>query len=553
MVTRRISFSDRFSYLNIWAIILLLVAIVFLGPIFAVFFAAAGDSGGLWKHLFETVLPRYVWNTLSLMFGVSVVSFFFGVTSAWTVVRYDFKGRFLFQWLLLLPAAVPAYLIAYTYTDFLEYAGPVQKILREIFGWQMVHDYWFPEIRSMGGAMLVMGSVLYPYVYVMARTAFLQTPKSIFEVGLLARRSLFWCIGLPLARPAIAAGLALVLMETISDFGTVEYFAIETLTLGIFNVWLGMNSLTAAAQIASFSFLFIILLLVIELMARSFKRYNDTSKGSISLPPEIASSKRTIACWLICGAPVLIGFVVPICVLSSFVVRGYSLELTEEVVQAATNSIVLSLCVSALVMLVAVYFGLVSVYKGGVRLRQITTLASIGYAFPGTILAIGVVTAGGLMDNLISSALLNTFGATYEGWLTSGIGLVVVACVIRFQAVGYGAVTTGLKRLPANMMNANLLLGKSFGHGMQHVIIPLIRLSVVAGGLLVFVDVMKELPMTLLLRPFNFETLPTYVYQFAKDELLEEAALPALFIIATGLIPVFLMNVVINNFSRKQL
>ena len=213
--------------------------------------------------------------------------------------------------------------------------------------------------------MLVMGSVLYPYVYVMARTAFLQTPKSIFEVGLLARRSLFWCIGLPLARPAIAAGLALVLMETISDFGTVEYFAIETLTLGIFNVWLGMNSLTAAAQIASFSFLFIILLLVIELMARSFKRYNDTSKGSISLPPEIASSKRTIACWLICGAPVLIGFVVPVCVLSSFVVRGYSLELTEEVVQAATNSIVLSLCVSALVMLVAVYFGLVSVYKGG--------------------------------------------------------------------------------------------------------------------------------------------------------------------------------------------
>ena len=228
---------------NPWVFAAVVIAAILLGPILAVFGAAAGDSGGLWRHLFETVLPRYVANTLILMVGVGAVCLVFGVSAAWTVVRYDFVGRQWFQWMLLLPAAVPAYLIAYTYTDFLEYAGPVQKMLREQFGWQSARDYWFPEIRSMGGAMLVMGAVLYPYVYVMARTAFLLTPASLYEVGMLANRSLFWKIGLPLARPAIAAGLALALMETISDFGTVEYFAIETLTLGIFNVWLGNEQL----------------------------------------------------------------------------------------------------------------------------------------------------------------------------------------------------------------------------------------------------------------------------------------------------------------------
>ena len=537
---------------NPWILAASAVAAIFLMPILAVFVAAAGDSGGLWGHLFETVLPRYVVNTLILMVGVGAVCLVFGISAAWTVVRYEFFGRQWFQWMLLLPAAVPAYLIAYTYTDFLEYAGPVQKMLREYFGWQSARDYWFPEIRSMGGAMLVMGSVLYPYVYVMARTAFLLTPASLYEVGMLANRSLFWKIGLPLARPAIAAGLALALMETISDFGTVEYFAIETLTLGIFNVWLGMNSLTAAAQIAAFAFLFVIALLTFELAARARRRFVDTTRRAVPLRAERAQGLQAMRCWIICGVPILIGFVGPVAVLGSFVLKGYSLAFDDAWANAAANSVLLACVVALLVMATAAFLGLVGMFQGSVILRRTTAVASVGYAFPGTILAIGVVTAGGAVDDGIGLLADGLLGITYQGWLTSGVTLIVLACVIRFQAVGYGAVMSGLERLPPNMMNANLLLGHGVGYGMRRVILPLIRLSFVAGGLLVFVDVMKELPMTLLLRPFNFETLPTYVYQFAKDELLEEAALPALIIVAVGILPVVMMNAVLSKFARRH-
>ena len=537
---------------NPWILAAFAVAAIFLMPILAVFVAAAGDSGGLWGHLFETVLPRYVVNTLILMVGVGAVCLVFGISAAWAVVRYEFFGRQWFQWMLLLPAAVPAYLIAYTYTDFLEYAGPVQKMLREYFGWQSARDYWFPEIRSMVGAMLVMGSVLYPYVYVMARTAFLLTPASLYEVGMLANRSLFWKIGLPLARPAIAAGLALALMETISDFGTVEYFAIETLTLGIFNVWLGMNSLTAAAQIAAFAFLFVIALLTFELAARARRRFVDTTRRAVPLRAERAQGLQAMRCWIICGVPILIGFVGPVAVLGSFVLKGYSLAFDDAWANAAANSVLLACVVALLVMATAAFLGLVGMFQGSVILRRTTAVASVGYAFPGTILAIGVVTAGGAVDDGIGLLADGLLGITYQGWLTSGVTLIVLACVIRFQAVGYGAVMSGLERLPPNMMNANLLLGHGVGYGMRRVILPLIRLSFVAGGLLVFVDVMKELPMTLLLRPFNFETLPTYVYQFAKDELLEEAALPALIIVAVGILPVVMMNAVLSKFARRQ-
>ena len=537
---------------NPWILAAFAVAAIFLMPILAVFVAAAGDSGGLWGHLFETVLPRYVVNTLILMVGVGAVCLVFGISAAWAVVRYEFFGRQWFQWMLLLPAAVPAYLIAYTYTDFLEYAGPVQKMLREYFGWQSARDYWFPEIRSMGGAMLVMGAVLYPYVYVMARTAFLLTPASLYEVGMLANRSLFWKIGLPLARPAIAAGLALALMETISDFGTVEYFAIETLTLGIFNVWLGMNSLTAAAQIAAFAFLFVIALLTFELAARARRRFVDTTRRAVPLRAERAQGLQAMRCWIICGVPILIGFVGPVAVLGSFVLKGYSLAFDDAWANAAANSVLLACVVALLVMATAAFLGLVGMFQGSVILRRTTAVASVGYAFPGTILAIGVVTAGGAVDDGIGLLADGLLGITYQGWLTSGVTLIVLACVIRFQAVGYGAVMSGLERLTPNMMNANLLLGHGVGYGMRRVILPLIRLSFVAGGLLVFVDVMKELPMTLLLRPFNFETLPTYVYQFAKDELLEEAALPALIIVAVGILPVVMMNAVLSKFARRQ-
>ena len=539
------------NWLSPWSIGAVILAIVLLGPIASVFITATGDSLGLWDHLSQTVLPRYVVNTLVLMVGVALVTLLFGLSAAWTVVRYDFPGQRIFEWVLLLPAAVPAYIIAYVYTDFLEFAGPVQGLLRGLFGWTSARNYWFPEIRSMGGAMLVIGSVLYPYVYVMARTAFLLTPAPLFEVGLLSRRNLFWRVGLPLARPAVVAGLALVLMETISDFGTVEYFAIETLTLGIFNVWLGMNSLTAASQIASVAFLFIIALLIFETIARARRRFNDSTRRATPFPSRAATGWRAAVCWLVCLIPIVIGFLLPLIILTGFVVRGYSLAIDEAVLAAALNSILLAASVAFCVMVAATFLGVVATYQGGATLRRLTAVASIGYAFPGTILAIGVVTAAGALDEGIGRLLGSLFGMSYQGIFAGGIGLVILACVIRFQAIGYGAVTTGLGRLPPHMMDVSRTLGHGFGASLWRVVLPLVRSSLVAGGLLVFVDVMKELPMTLLLRPFNFETLATYVYQFAKDELLEEAALPALTIILVGVVPVMIMNSVLNRYLNR--
>ena len=441
----------------------------------------------------------------------------------------------------------PGYLIAYTYTDFLEYAGPVQVLLRDLMGWQSARDYWFPEIRSMSGAALVLGAVLYPYVYVMARTAFLLTPASLFEVSQMMGRGHFWRVGLPLARPAIVAGLALVLMETVSDFGTVEYFAIETLTLGIFNVWLGMNNLTAAAQIATFSFLFIIILLAVEVLARARRRFVDTTRRSVSLASQPVKGWRSGGCAVLCLFPVLIGFIVPVAVLLNFVLNGYSVAVDAKVFDAALNSLTIGLVVAVLVIASSAFMALVATFESGVLMRRLTALASFGYAFPGTILAIGVVTAGGAVDQTVAQFFQWMFGLTYDGWLTSGVALIVFACVVRFQAVGYGAVTTGIGRVSPSMMEASRTLGCGFGDSVRKVMLPMIRLSCIAGGLLVFVDVMKELPMSLLLRPFNFETLATYVYQFAKDELLEEAALPALMIVLCGIIPVVLMNAALNK------
>jgi iron(III) transport system permease protein len=539
------------TWSNPWKLATVALLIAFLSPVVAIVVTAHGDSAGLWSHLAETVLPRYVLNTITLMMSVGALSLIFGVTSAWIIFRFDFIGRRHIQWILLLPAAIPGYLIAYTYTDFLEYAGPVQVLLRDLMGWQSARDYWFPEIRSMSGAALVLGAVLYPYVYVMARTAFLLTPASLFEVSQMMGRGHFWRVGLPLARPAIVAGLALVLMETVSDFGTVEYFAIETLTLGIFNVWLGMNNLTAAAQIATFSFLFIIILLAVEVLARARRRFVDTTRRSVSLASQPVKGWRSGGCAVLCLFPVLIGFIVPVAVLLNFVLNGYSVAVDAKVFDAALNSLTIGLVVAVLVIASSAFMALVATFESGVLMRRLTALASFGYAFPGTILAIGVVTAGGAVDQTVAQLFQWMFGLTYDGWLTSGVALIVFACVVRFQAVGYGAVTTGIGRVSPNIMEASRTLGCGFGDSVRKVMLPMIRLSCIAGGLLVFVDVMKELPMSLLLRPFNFETLATYVYQFAKDELLEEAALPALMIVLCGIIPVVLMNAALNKLRDR--
>ena len=521
-----------------WSIGAFVLCFLLVGPVLALVLTATGSSDGLWGHLLDTVLVRYIGNTLGLMLGVGILACFFGVTTSWVVTRYVFPGRLLFEWMLLLPAAIPAYIIAYTYTDFFEYAGPVQSQLRMIFGWSRPSDYWFPEIRSLGGAILVMASVLYPYIYMVTRIAFRLTPASLFEIALVHRKSQFWDVGLPLARPAIAAGLALVLMEVVSDFGTVEYFAVETLTLGIFNVWLGMNNIVAAAQISLVGFVFILSLLGLELYARSRQRFSSTTSKTNKLQPLKLRGRGQALCVAICCLPLVFGFIVPVGVLLKFVLTGQAGANLVAVAGVMTGSVSVAILAALLVMVISTLIVLVATYRGGEMLRRMAMIASTGYAVPGTMLAIGVLIFAGGIDRIYAGLV----GDDRASLLLGGLGILLVAYLVRFQAVGYGTALSGIRRLPDNMMGASRVLGNGFAGSLQRVILPLLRGSIMAGGLLVFVDVLKELPMTLLLRPFDFETLATYTYQFAKDEMLEEAAFPALMIVISGLLPVILMN-----------
>ena len=527
-----------------WSLVTILLCCFLLGPVAALLLAASGDSGGLWEHLVDTVLATYVINTLLLMGGVGGVAIVFGISSAWVISRYDFAGRGVFEWMLLLPAAIPAYIIAYCYTDFFEYAGPVQSALRATFGWQTPRDYYFPEIRSLGGAVLVMASVLYPYIYMVTRIAFRLTPASLFEIALVHNKSQFWYVGLPLARPAIVAGLALVMMEVVSDFGTVEYFTVQTITLGIFNVWLGMNNLVAAAQISLIGFLFILGLLGLELYARSRQQYVSTSRTQNSLAPLPTTRLGTFICWLLCLIPISFGFFIPLGVLLQFVSRGDVIAEFLAIQPVVANSVTVALAAAVFIMLVASLIVLTAAFRGGSKLRKLALISSTGYAFPGTILAIGILIYAGYIDNLlrfISGGMISSF-------LIAGLGLLMLAYLVRFQAVGYGAILSGVRRLPENLMSASRVLGHGYGASLRQIILPLLKSSFIAGLMLVFVDIMKELPMTLLLRPFDFETLATFTYQFAKDEMLEKAALPSLMIVITGLIPVIFMSTVLRRY-----
>ncbi|MGB1057471.1 MAG: ABC transporter permease [Candidatus Puniceispirillaceae bacterium] len=546
MVATFLSHWSRASRPSIdkWSAATVILCCFLLGPVAALLLAAFGDGGSLWGHLVDTVLATYVTNTLLLMGGVGSVAMVFGVSSAWVISRYDFAGRDMLEWMLLLPAAIPAYIIAYCYTDFFEYAGPVQSALRAAFGWQSPRDYFFPEIRSVGGAVLVMASVLYPYIYMVTRIAFRLTPASLFEIALVHNKSQFWHVGLPLARPAIVAGLALVMMEVVSDFGTVEYFAVQTITLGIFNVWLGMNNLVAAAQISSVGFLFILGLLGLELYARSRQQYVSTSRAQNSLAPLPTSTGGACVCWALCLIPLSFGFFIPLGVLLRFVLRGDVMADFLAIQPVVVNTMLVAIAAAFFIMLIASVIVLTAAFRAGPKLRKLALMSSTGYAFPGTILAIGVLVYAGYIDHLLR--LIS--GGWISSFLIASMGLLMLAYLVRFQAVGYGAMLSGVRRLPENLMSASRVLGHGYGASLRQVILPLLKSSFLAGLMLVFVDIMKELPMTLLLRPFDFETLATHTYQFAKDEMLEQAALPALMIVVTGLIPVILMSAMLRRY-----
>ncbi len=527
---------------NIWSVPVGIISLFIISPVLAIFYSALLGDTTLWPHLFSTVLPRYLVNTLLLMLGVGSLSLLFGISTAWLVSRYEFPGRSIFEWALLLPAAVPAYIIAYTYTDLLEYAGPVQGYLREVFNWQNSQDYWFPNIRSMEGAILVMSSVLYPYIYLLTRASFITLPISYFQTSAIYGRKPFFAVALPLARPAIIAGLALVLMETISDFGTVDYFAIETLTLGVFNVWLGMNSLSGAAQISSILFFIVVILLTLELIARRNQRFYEKHSRQETIDLDKISNYQKILFFITCLIPLILGFIIPVSVLLNFVLKGYSVVNISEVVDTAITSITISFVASTTIMLLSFLMVVVATYKSNTFQKSLIFLASCGYAFPGTILAVGVVVFVGWLNEIFYFHI---------NYFIGGFIVLIFAYTLRFLAIGNGSIRSGIMRINPNLIDASRTMGRSFLTTMKKVILPLTYTNILVGGILVFVDILKELPITLLLRPFNFETLATYVYQYASDEMLEESSFAALIIVVAGLGPVIFLSRTIKKYSNK--
>ncbi|MCB2102436.1 MAG: iron ABC transporter permease, partial [Rhodobacterales bacterium] len=529
-----------------WTAGTLLVATLVAAPVVAIAVLALAPSDGIWHHLATTVLPGYVATSLTLMVGVGLGTGFGGVATAWLVTMYRFPGRRLFEWALLLPLAVPAYVNAYVFTDFLEYAGPLQTALRDIFGWSNRQDYWFPEIRSVGGAIAMMTLVLYPYVYLLARAAFLSQPACVLEVSRTLGKgpwASFFRVALPLARPAIAVGVSLVLMEVLNDFGTVDFFAVNTFTAGIYDVWMNMNSTAGAAQLAMVLLLFVVALIVIERRSRRDQRFHQTTTRVKSLPTQPLGPVTGPLATVFCALPIALGFVFPATVLGRYALQHYEVTLESDFLQHAWHSLALS----GGSAVVAVAVGLFLAYGarlggGGTATRIGVRVASLGYAVPGAVLAVGVIVPMAALDNSVDAFMRTTFGMPTGLLLSGTVFAVGYGYLVRFLALSYGAGESGLARVTPAMDGAARTLGATPFGVLRRVHMPMLRGSLVTGGILVFVDCMKELPMTVILRPFNFETLATFVHQYASDELLEECALGALAIVAVGVLPVVFLS-----------
>lgn len=519
----------------------LLVAVFILLPILVVVAAVFTGSFDVWRHLFATVLSDYLINSLALMFGVGIGVVFIGVPTAWLTARCDFPGRKLFAWLLLLPLAMPAYIIAYTYTGLLDFAGPVQTLLRDLTGWQY-GDYWFFNVRSLTGAMLMLTLVLYPYVYLLARAAFLEQSPSILEasrtLGYGGKRS-FLTLSLPMARPAIVTGLTLALMETLADYGTVQYFGVSTFTTGIFRTFYGFGETAAAAQLAAMLLGFVSLLIFLERYSRQQTRYH-TMKGK---PAKLVKLNRyhALLAILICLLPLLFGFVIPAGQLLYWSLNDALVDSSFFIL--AWNSLYLALLAAA----IAVALALLLAYAKRVYIRKkvVTTavsLAGLGYALPGTVIAIGVIIPLAWFDNRLIDFFERQFdiniGLLFSGTLVA----LLFAYTVRFLAVSLGAVESGLQQIKPNLDNAARLMGYRPIEVLKKIHLPLLKGSVLTAFLIVFVDVLKELPATLILRPFNFDTLAVKAFELASDERLVDAAPASLLIVAVGLIPVILLS-----------
>lgn len=533
--------------LNRWTLLTLAIAALVALPMAGVLVRALGSSGDVWSHLVATVLPDYVLNTLYLMVGVGVLAGSMGVTTAWFVTMRRFPGSRILEWALLLPLAVPAYVMAYVYTDILQFSGPVQSGLRDLFGWSH-GEYWFPSIRSAEGAAILMALVLYPYVYLLSRAAFLEQSVCAIEVSRTLGRGpwrSFFHVALPLARPAIIAGLSLVLMETIADFGTVEYFGVATFTTGIYRTWFGLGEPVAAAQLAALLMIFVAVLIIIERWSRGRARFHHTT-----LRYQPLSTRRLVGWrgWLtlaVCSAPVVLGFLLPAGILVHLALTAGDPLWGPRFGRLAANSFTLAMLTAALSAVIGVLLAYGVRLHPTLAVRGAVRTASLGYAVPGSVIAVGVLVPFGSFDNAVDAFARAHLGFGTGLILTGTIAALVFAYLVRFLAVSFNTIDASLAKISPSMDDASRILGHGPRRTLLRVHAPIMRGGILTAALLVFVDVMKELPATMIVRPFNFDTLAIRVYRLASDERLAEASTAALAIVAVGVLPVVLLSVAI--------
>ena len=538
----------RLGYLG-WVSVI--VALLVLAPIVAVVINIFLPSQDTLAHLASTVLPDYIWNTLRLIALVALGVILLGVISAWLVTAYRFPGQRVLEWALVLPLAMPAYVMAYAYTDWLQAAGPVQTLLRDLTGWK-VRDYWFPEIRSLPGAATMLSFALYPYVYLLARTAFLEQSRTTMEAARLAGYDAwgrFWRVALPLARTGIVAGTALALMEALADFGTVSYFAVNTFTTGIYRAWLSLGDPVAAGQLATCLLLFVLVMLSLERRHRGGARY---AAKRTPMPPQTLRGAPAALASIICAIPIALGFLVPTVVLLKLAATDPEAQFDARIYGLVLNTATLSGVAAVAAVAVALLLAYAARTVRSPLVDGANRLAVLGYALPGAVIAVGILLPVGKFDNAVAAWLQEQFGIKTGLLLTGSITALIYAYLVRFLAVAFHTVEAGLTRVTPSMDDAARSLGLSPGRTLARVHVPIMWGSFATAAMLVFVDVMKELPATFAMRPFNFDTLAVEAYNLAKDERIAEAAVPSLVMVGIALLPLILLSRQITRSSLNK-
>jgi iron(III) transport system permease protein len=524
---------------RLWRLASFIVVAIVAAPILVVALSWFTPAGDVWRHLVQTVLGELLLNTVVLMLGVGGGVFLLGAGLAWLTTMYDFPGRRLFDWALMLPLAIPAYVLAFVAVALLDFSGPVQGSLRAIFG----SSNWFPPIRSAGGVIAVMVLAFYPYVYMLARAAFLAQGRRMLETGRvlgLSPRAAFLRVALPMARPALAAGVALALMEALADFGAVAIFNYDTFTTAIYKSWLGLFSLPAAAQLASLLLLFVAVALIGERQLRGRARYHAALRHGRDQRYRLAGA-RAWGATVVCALVLLLAFIIPVGQLFSWAWENARIDLDARYLRFFLNTVALGAAAAIVTTFCALLLAYTYRLKPDRWVAGAVRFATLGYALPGSVLAVGIMVSFVWLDRQFAQWLQSLFGIAVGPLLTGSLIALLLAYGVRFMAVAHGPIDSSFERIKPSLWQAARSLGASNREILWRVSIPLLRTGLLSAALLVFVEVMKELPATLLLRPFGWDTLATRIFEMTSEGQWERAALPALTLVLAGLIPVVML------------